>query len=123
LSENGQGVTTDFVIAAKYYKLAADQNHTNAQYDYARCLADGSGVAIDLVNAAKYYKLAADQNHAAAQFEYAFVFTMRMVFPWIWLMPYNIISVLLIKMWPRLNVTLEFVYILGLVFPLIWLML
>jgi TPR repeat protein len=56
--------------AAKYYKLAADQNHARAQFNYGICLANGRGVSVDLIGAAKYYKLAADQNHALAQCNY-----------------------------------------------------
>jgi hypothetical protein len=56
--------------AAKYYKLAADQNYALAQYNYGRCLEFGRGVVVDLNGAAKYYELAADQNLAAAQSSY-----------------------------------------------------
>jgi TPR repeat protein len=58
----------DYVLAARYYKLAADQNLPVAQFMYGCCLSDGEGVAVEFVSAAKYYKLAADQNHALAQF-------------------------------------------------------
>jgi TPR repeat protein len=54
-------------VAARRWKLAADQNIAAAQYDYGVCLQNGRGVSIDLVAAAKYLKLAADQHFAAAQ--------------------------------------------------------
>jgi hypothetical protein len=60
------------IEAAKYYKLAADQNHARAQFNYGSCLAQGKGVPVDLIGAATYFKLAADQNHAQAQFSYGF---------------------------------------------------
>jgi TPR repeat protein len=61
----------DLASAARYFKLAADQNHAEAQFEYAVCLSEGLGVSVDLCAAAKYYKLSADQNHAKAQFCYA----------------------------------------------------
>jgi hypothetical protein len=36
---------TNEAEAAGYFKLAADQNHTSAQFHYALCLEDGRGVA------------------------------------------------------------------------------
>jgi TPR repeat protein len=58
--------------AAKYFKLAADQNHAVGQFNYGYCLSNGKGVEVDFVEAAKYYKLAADQKHAIAQFNYGY---------------------------------------------------
>jgi TPR repeat protein len=53
--------------AVRYLKLAADQNHAEAQFAYAVCLSEGvSGVQVDLIEAAKYYKLSADQGHIEA---------------------------------------------------------
>jgi hypothetical protein len=54
----------NFSAAAKYFKLAADQNHARGQFNYGICLYNGDGVPNDLEGAAKYFKLAADQNHA-----------------------------------------------------------
>jgi TPR repeat protein len=54
----------DLVEAARYYKIAADQNHARGQYEYAVCLANGRGVPVDGIAAARYFKLAADHNLA-----------------------------------------------------------
>jgi TPR repeat protein len=56
--------------AAKYYKLAADQNHAKAQFRYGLCLERGRGMEIDLIEAAHYYKLSADHNFVRAQRRY-----------------------------------------------------
>jgi hypothetical protein len=56
--------------AARYFKLAADQNDASSQNRYAICLATGQGVVKDEAEAAQYYKLATDQNDALVQFNY-----------------------------------------------------
>jgi TPR repeat protein len=47
-------VCIDLIKAAKYYRLAADQDLAQAQYNYALCLKDGRGVQRDLVADAHY---------------------------------------------------------------------
>jgi TPR repeat protein len=69
---NGRGVPIDLLGAARYFKLAADQNHAQGQCTYGFCLVNGHGVPSDLVEAAKYFKLAADQNDAGGQYNYGF---------------------------------------------------
>jgi TPR repeat protein len=54
-----------------YYKMAADQGCAQAQHNYACCLKEGQGVPVDLIQSAHYYKLAADQNLPEGQFGYA----------------------------------------------------
>jgi TPR repeat protein len=61
----------DKAEAARYYKLAADQNNADAQYGRALCVAKGRGVSKDETEATQYYELNANQNHAWAQFHYA----------------------------------------------------
>jgi TPR repeat protein len=61
----------DKAAAARYHKLAADQNDSDAQYDYVLYVAKGRGVPKDEAEVIQYYKLCADQNHAWAQFHYA----------------------------------------------------
>jgi TPR repeat protein len=69
-----RGIAINLIDAAKYLKMSADQNHTNAQFTYGLCLAEGRGVEINLIDAAKYLKMSADQNHANAQFTYGLYF-------------------------------------------------
>jgi TPR repeat protein len=66
----GRGVPIDYVLAAKYFKLSADQNDADGQFYYGLSLFEGRGVPIDYVLAAKYFKFSADQNDAAGQFHY-----------------------------------------------------
>lgn len=60
--ENGSGVQKDASLAAKYYKLSADQNHVFGSYNYARCLEKGIGTKRDLKQCQRYYKFAADEG-------------------------------------------------------------
>jgi TPR repeat protein len=53
--------------ATKYYKLSADQNHADGQFNDVFCLKCKKGVSIDLNEAAQHYKLSADQVHADGQ--------------------------------------------------------
>ena len=65
----------DYIKAVKYYKLAADQGHAEAQYNLGRCYEKGEGVSKDYKEAEKYYKLAADQGDVTAQFNLARCYT------------------------------------------------
>ena len=56
--------------AVKYYKMAADKDHREAQWRYAKCCSDGTGCEENLTEAAKYYKMAADKGHRESQWEY-----------------------------------------------------
>ena len=64
----GEGVTQDAGEAVKWYRLAAEQGHTSAQYYLGICYDFGRGVTQDKEEAVKWYRLAADQGHADAQF-------------------------------------------------------
>jgi hypothetical protein len=48
--------------AAKWWRKAAEQNNTEAQYSLACCYEQGQGVPPDVVEAYKFYKLAAGQK-------------------------------------------------------------
>ncbi|MDR1907292.1 MAG: hypothetical protein LBQ43_00325 [Holosporales bacterium] len=60
------------VAAAHFFKLAADQEHTEAQMEYGLCLLNGRGVNINAAEAVKYLKAAADKGNAYAQEDYAY---------------------------------------------------
>lgn len=62
---SGTGVTKDEAEAFRYYTLAAEQGHDEAQY----CLGGGTGKLENELNAVKHYKLAADQGDACAQYK------------------------------------------------------
>jgi TPR repeat protein len=67
----GRDVVKDEAETARYYKLAADQNHVSAQKRYAIYFANGRGVATNKAETARYFELAADQNHMSTHKRYA----------------------------------------------------
>ena len=71
-SKGSECVEKDVCKAARYFKMAADQGHADAQCDYGSCLVDGEGVEKDVCEAARYFKMAADQGHAGGQCGYGF---------------------------------------------------
>ncbi|MDR3357639.1 MAG: sel1 repeat family protein [Desulfovibrio sp.] len=53
--ENGRGVTKDDAKAAKWFRKAAEQGHSDAQYDLGEMYATGGGVTKDDAKAAEWY--------------------------------------------------------------------
>jgi len=72
----GRGCPKDHAEAARYFKLAADQGFSQAQYNIAKCYENGEGMVQDSAKAAHYYSLAADQGLATAQIDYGNCFQM-----------------------------------------------
>jgi TPR repeat protein len=64
--QDGTGVEQDYAEALRWYHLAADQGHADAQHNIGICYARGTGVAQDDAEAARWFRLAADQGHAGA---------------------------------------------------------
>ncbi|CAK0751144.1 conserved hypothetical protein [Gammaproteobacteria bacterium] len=64
----GRGVERDDIEAAKWYRLAAEQGHINAQCRLGDLYANGWGVARDDAEAAVWYQRAAGQGDADGQF-------------------------------------------------------
>ena len=62
------GVTKNSEEAVKWYRMAAEQNFAQAQYDLGSCYSTGQGIAKDDTEAVKCYRKAADQNLAQAQY-------------------------------------------------------
>ena len=71
LVSRGHGSGEDMVKAAHWYEKAAEQGHTNAQFEIARLYHVGSGVAQNLATAASWYEKAAEQGHDDARFNLA----------------------------------------------------
>ena len=65
--KHGFGVPQDDVVAAHWYRLAADQGDADARFKLALMYEDGQGVAQDYAEAVRWYRLAADQGYASAQ--------------------------------------------------------
>jgi len=68
MDANGRGVPQDYLEAARWYQLAADQGNARAQDNLGVRHVLGDGVPQDDVQAVRLYRLAADQGHARAQF-------------------------------------------------------
>lgn len=64
---HGEGVPTDYTEAAKWYRQAADQRYSEAQFNLAVCYAKGEGVPQDDTEAMKWYRKAAEQGITRAQ--------------------------------------------------------
>ena len=60
-------MTQDFIEAVKWFRLAADQGHADAQTNLGICYAKGEGVTQDFTEAVRWFGLAADQGHTEAK--------------------------------------------------------
>lgn len=64
----GDSVTRDMMAeAVKWFRLAAEQGHADAQCRLGRCYEWGTVVAVDKVEAAKWYRKAAEQGNTDAK--------------------------------------------------------
>jgi TPR repeat protein len=64
---NGDGVNKDYVEALKWFRKAADQGNSFAQYNIGAMYHEGQGVTKDRVAAIKWLRKAADQGHQKAK--------------------------------------------------------
>ena len=62
---------SNYEAAFSYFRQAAEQGHTKAEYEVGFCYAEGDGVAMDDYKAAKWFRKAAIKGHMEAQFELA----------------------------------------------------
>ncbi len=60
---NGQGVPEDLVEALRWFRLAAEQGHAEAQNNIGRMFLDGKGVLQDHALAYMWFNLAAASGH------------------------------------------------------------
>ena len=68
LGQRYQYEVEDYAEAARWYRLAAEQGHVEAQYSLGLVYATGRGVEQDYAEAARWYRLAAEQGHPSSQF-------------------------------------------------------
>jgi TPR repeat protein len=64
----GEGATQDYAQAAHWYRKAADQSHSLAQFNLAVMYAAGQGVPRDEAQSKMWMQKAADQGDAGAQY-------------------------------------------------------
>ena len=65
---NGDGVPQDYSEAMRWFRLAAEQGHAEAQFNLGARYATGRGVPEDDREAVRWYRLAAEQGNFRAQF-------------------------------------------------------
>ena len=65
--EKGEGVKQDYKEAFEWFRKAAEQGNTKAQFNLGLMYYKGQGVKQDYTEAAKWYRKAAAQGYAAAQ--------------------------------------------------------
>lgn len=65
----------NFGLAAKYFKMGADQYNNDCQHNLGSCYEYGEGVKKNMEKAYKYYKLAAEQNNIMSQLQLAFIYS------------------------------------------------
>ena len=73
--EQGKGVPQDYQEAVKWYRLAAAQKNTPAQYSLGLAYEKGQGVPQDYQEAVKWYRLAAAQGNESAQANLGVMYT------------------------------------------------
>lgn len=66
--DDGQGVPRNDVVAASWYRNAAEQGHAEAQSKLASMYFDGRGVSKDYAESIKWYSKAADHGDRTAQY-------------------------------------------------------
>ncbi len=67
----GDGVITDEVAAAHWFRMAAEQGNNNAQYNLGVMYMQGTGVIADLDEALSWFRRAAELGDPPAQFTLA----------------------------------------------------
>ena len=65
----GDGVPQNFAEAVKWYRKAAEQEHTNSQYMLGLMYDRGEGMPTVYVEAVAWYRKAAEKGHTKAQLE------------------------------------------------------
>ena len=73
--ENGKEVSQDYAEAAKWYRKAAEQGNSDAQFKLGVMYDNGKGVPQDYVEAAKWYRKAAEQGVIAAQYNLGLMYS------------------------------------------------
>ncbi len=74
MSFDGDGIEQDYVAAANWFRIAAEQGHAKAQHNLGLMYESGLGVPKDCSEAAKWYRLAAEQGLASSQNNFGALF-------------------------------------------------
>lgn len=74
LYQDGLGVKPDPVLAAKWYRRAAELGDTEGTFAFAVMLAEGDGIQKNRAGAAQLFDTAAQRGHALANYNLALLF-------------------------------------------------
>jgi hypothetical protein len=69
--QNGEGVPQNYSTAVKWFRMAAEQGDSNAQYCLGLKYSVGHGVPQNYPEAAKWHRKSAEQGYSAAQLSLA----------------------------------------------------
>lgn len=64
---DGNGIEQDYVAAANWFRVAAEQGSSRAQHNLALMYESGEGVTQDHSEAAKWYHMAAERGNSSSQ--------------------------------------------------------
>ncbi len=67
--DRGRGVRQDRGLAARWFRMAADQGDPRGEHSLAVCYLQGEGVACDPAEAGRWFRRAAQRGLDASQFE------------------------------------------------------
>jgi uncharacterized protein len=73
---HGAGVAADFAEARKWYRKAAEQNNTGAQFDLAMALNSTNGGPKDMPESLKWLRKSAELNYPEAQFHMYLIYSL-----------------------------------------------
>jgi len=65
---DSDGREQSYTDAAHWFRKAAEQGHTGAQYNLGMMYLEGNGVEQSDAEAVRWYKMASEQGHARAQY-------------------------------------------------------
>ena len=74
LYQTGHGVSQDYAMAVKWYRVAAENGSVKAANSLGMAYLDGMGVEMDPVKAARYFQSAAQKGNVSAQYNLAILF-------------------------------------------------
>jgi len=74
LYQKGTEVRQDVILSAKFFKIAAELGHMEAQYKLGVCYANGSGIELDDIKALYWFEKAANQGYIKALYNIGFIY-------------------------------------------------
>jgi TPR repeat protein len=76
----GEGLSKNYMEAIRWYRKAADQEHTDAQFNLAQMYEDGTGVKKNMHEAVKWYTRSAEQGFAESQYRLGQIYMSHPIF-------------------------------------------